>query len=104
MAQQAMVDVLAGFTPAAADRLEFLLLLAEGRQTLMARLIADARVEQAAALTGQTIADYRNYAVQPGADVRRAAGDLSVLSVDLQAAGRSVEAAMAQQAAASLLM
>jgi hypothetical protein len=59
MTQQAMVDVLAGFTPAAADRLD---LLAEGRQALMELLIADARVEQAAALTGQTIAHYRNYA------------------------------------------
>jgi hypothetical protein len=102
MTQQAVVDVLAGFTPAAADRLNFLLLLAEGRQALMERLIADAQVEQAAALTGQTIADYRNYAAQQGADVRRAAGDLSVLSVHLQAAGRLVEAALAQQAAASL--
>ena len=68
----------------------------------MERLIANAQVDQAAALIGQTIADYRNYAAQSGADVRRAAGDLSVLSVHLEAVGRSVEAAMAQQAATSI--
>jgi hypothetical protein len=103
MTQQAMVDVLAGFTPAAADRLDFLLLLAEGRQTLMGRLVADGRVEQAAALAGQTIADYRNYAAQSGADVRRAAQDLSALSLQLANAGRSAEAVMTQQAMVDVL-
>jgi predicted outer membrane repeat protein len=97
MTQQAMVDVL-GFTPATADRLDFLILLAEGRKTLMVRLIADARVEQAAALTGQTITDFRNYAGQSGADVLHAARDLSDLSARLTRAGRSAEAAMVQQA------
>jgi hypothetical protein len=103
MTQQAMVDVLVGFTPATGDRLDFLILLAEGRQTLMVRLIADARVEQAAALTDQTIADFRNYAGQSGADVLHAARDLFDLSAKLADKGRTAEAVMTQQAMVDVL-
>jgi hypothetical protein len=78
---QAEVDVLGGFTPPAEKRLEYLLSLAEGRHNLIARLIADQQVEQAAALVVETIAAYRDYASAPGTDVMRVAGDLSALSV-----------------------
>jgi hypothetical protein len=101
-ADQAMVDMLSGFVPAAGDRLKYLLLLAEARQSVMSRLIADKRVEQAAALTAQTVADYRSYAAEPGANVPLVKQELSSLADQLASAGRSAEAAMVKQAIAAL--
>ena len=98
LAQQALLDVLVGFTPPAERRLEYLLALAEGRHNLIARLIDDRQVEQGAALVAETIAAYRDYVGQSGADVMRVAGDLSELSALLTAASRPHEAALAQQA------
>ncbi|MFL5653923.1 MAG: hypothetical protein ACJ8CB_07075 [Ktedonobacteraceae bacterium] len=98
LTQQAEVDVLVGFTPPAEKRLDYLLALAEGRHNLIARLIDDQRVEQGAALVAETIAAYRDYVGQPGADVMRVAGDLSALSAQLAAASRPHEAVLTQQA------
>jgi hypothetical protein len=98
LAQQAAVDVLMGFTPPAERRLEYLIALAEGRHNLIARLIDDRQVEQAATLVAETIAAYRDYVGQPGADVMRVARDLSELSALLTAAGRPDEAALAKRA------
>jgi hypothetical protein len=97
-AQQALVEVLAGFSPAADQRLDYLIALAEGRHNLIARLIADQQVEQAAGLAGQAVADYRTYAAEPGADAMRAARDLGALSAELAAAGLTTESVKAQQA------
>src|SRR5262249_51192899 len=68
----AQVEVLAGFSPAPAQRLDYLIALAEGRHTLIVRLITDQQVEAAAALTTQAVTDYRTHAAEPGAD-RKAA-------------------------------
>ena len=101
--QQALVEVLAGFSPAAAQRLDYLITVAEGRHNLIARLIADQQVEAAAGLAGQAVADYRAYAAEPGADVMRAARDLGALSAELASAGRPGEAVGPQQALVEVL-
>jgi hypothetical protein len=93
---------MAGFTPAAADRLAYLILLVEGRLGLILRLIEDAQVNQGAALTVQTITDFRTYVAAPGADVPRAVRDLSALSTQLAIANRAAEAAMVNQAIAAI--
>jgi hypothetical protein len=95
--------VLAGFSPAPAQRLDYLIMLAEGRHNLIARLIDDQQVQTAAALTTQTLTDYRTYAAEPDADVLRVARDLNALSAQLANAGRPHEAVQTQQAEVEVL-
>ncbi|MFD3480491.1 hypothetical protein, partial [Streptomyces sp. NPDC058695] len=101
-AQRAGVDLLAGFSAAAALRRDYLLALAEGRYYLVLRLIADQQLEEAGGLTDQTITDFRAYAAEPGADVLRAASHLTGLSGWLATNGRDAQAAAARQAAQDL--
>jgi hypothetical protein len=98
LVQQAAVDMLVGFMPPVEKRLEYLIALAESRHNLVARLIDDQQVEQAAALVVETIATYRDYAGEPGADVMRVRRDLSELSALLTAVGRPQEATLAKLA------
>ncbi|WP_331773407.1 DUF1929 domain-containing protein (plasmid) [Embleya sp. NBC_00888] len=72
---------------------------AEARHNLIARLIADGRVEEAVALVAETIAGYRRYARLAGADVMRVGRDLASLADQMTGAHRTLEATAAQQAA-----
>jgi hypothetical protein len=102
-AQQDLVDVLAAApAPAAGDRLEYLIMLAEARHNLIARLIDNHQAAQAAALAAPAIAAYQAYAATPGADLGRTGRDLVQLAAQLRAIGDTADAATAQQAADDL--
>jgi hypothetical protein len=102
-AQQGLVDVLAAApAPAAGDRLEYLIMLAEARHNLIARLIDNHQAAQAAALAAPAIAAYQAYAATPGADLGRTGRDLVQLAAQLRAIGDTADAATAQQAADDL--
>jgi hypothetical protein len=100
--QQALVDILAAFEPAPERRAEVTLLLAEARHNLIARLIDDQRVDQAAALVPATLAGYRAYAALPGADILRVGRDLNQLAAQLTTSGLDAQAAAARQVAQDL--
>jgi hypothetical protein len=95
--EQAIVDILRAFVPAPEDLRGHLISFAEGRHELVCRL-RDARQEEpVAALTTETIAGYRKYAVMDGADLPRTRRDLVELVNRLLVAGRAGDAARAQQ-------
>ena len=83
--QQQAVDLLRDFTPAAPDHLEYLILLAEAQQDLIVRLTDERRPAAAAALGPATVAAYRAYVAESGADadVWRLNNDLTPLQKQL---------------------
>jgi hypothetical protein len=95
--QQVLVDALQGFTPAAADRLNYQITFAEARHNLIIRLFDDHRPAEAAPLIPPVIAAYRDYAATAGADLSRVATDLHDLTGQLLGAGLTAESAAAQQ-------
>jgi hypothetical protein len=99
---QTLVEVFTGHTPTADQHLEHAILLAEARHNLIARLIEDQRVDQAAALVPATLTAYRAYAALPGADILRVGRDLNQLAAQLAANGLDAQAAAARQAAQDL--
>ncbi|MFF9090991.1 hypothetical protein ACF1BE_32390, partial [Streptomyces sp. NPDC014991] len=100
---QALMDVYGAFTPGEADQLVYQISLAEGRHNLIARLIDEDRIEEAASQVAETVAGYRQYARLAGADGMRAGRDLAELAALLTRAGRTAQAGAAQQAADELL-
>jgi hypothetical protein len=87
---------------AASERLEFQIMFAEARHNLIARLLDDSRRTEASALVAETVAAYRDYAAEPGAESPRAASDLTQLAGVLAAASLTSESQRAQQAADQL--
>jgi hypothetical protein len=83
-------------------QLEYLIMLAEARHNLIARLIDNHQAAQAAALAAPAIAAYQAYAATPGADLGRTGRDLVQLAAQLRAIGDTADAATAQQAADDL--
>ncbi|MFI5952698.1 hypothetical protein [Cryptosporangium sp. NPDC051539] len=98
--QRAEVDMLTTF---ASPATLFGLALAEGRHSLVTRLVAAGRVDEARSQAPETIADYQRYAALPGADVSRARGDLLQLSGQLARIGDDAGARAAAAAAAGLV-
>ncbi|WP_176742568.1 peptidoglycan-binding protein [Streptomyces sp. LUP47B] len=74
----------------------------EAGHNLIARLIDDDHLEQAARLVQETIAGYRQYSRLPGADTMRVGRDLAELAALMTRVGRTAEAAAAQRAADDL--
>jgi hypothetical protein len=97
--QQAVIDTLQSFTPAEDRKLDYLLTLAEARQTLLIRLIDLTQFAQATALTQTTIAAYHDYVAAPGSDKHRAAANLIDLARRLSLAGLSTDADSVHHAA-----
>ena len=102
-AQQTVVDLLRGFTPAEADRLEYLISFAEAQHNLIVRLRDAQDFPPAVALAGPTVAGYRDYATQPGADLARVQRDLADLVKPLLVVGAPGQALDAERAALEIL-
>lgn len=102
-AQQTAVDALAMVSPSDSDRADYLITLAEARHNLIFRLVDAGRIADGLALAPETISDYRQYLVLPGADLERTAQDLTVLSKVLVDEGAPGSALDAQQAAVDAL-
>lgn len=96
--QQASVDVLEAFSPAAAERTEHLILRAEANHNLIARMIENGRLADVGPPAGSAIGDYQAYAAAAGADLTRAAGGLGELVKPLLTAGLPDQALAAQRA------
>jgi hypothetical protein len=77
--QQTVIDLLRAFTPAEANRLEYLITVAEAQHNLIVRLVDDHRPSQAAGLARQTIEAYRGYIAAGGTDVSRLNQDITDL-------------------------
>jgi hypothetical protein len=95
--QQGVVDLLRAFTPAEADRLEYLITFAEAEHNLIVRLVGDDRRDEAAAWSAGAIAAYRRYAAAPGAEVQRLNRDITDLQKRLAALGLTAEPVSALQ-------
>lgn len=97
-AQQTVVDLLRGFTPAEADRLVYLISFAEAQHNLIVRLIDDHLPAEAAALAPQTIAAYRQYTAAGVTAVQgRLNRDITDLQKQLRAIGLTAEPVEALQ-------
>jgi kumamolisin len=102
-AQQGLVDMLAGYTPAAADLPDYEISLAEARHNLLVRLIGNGQAADAAPQAAGTLAAYQQYAALPDADVLRVAQDLSELDKQLDGAALISQALDTARVAVSLL-
>jgi len=100
--QEALVEVLAAFTPTPDQELEAAIMLAEARHNLVARLIEAGRADEAGALVGAAIAAYRHYTAISGADILRVGRSLAQLASQLANNGRPAEAVAVQEAAQDL--
>ncbi|GAA3228501.1 hypothetical protein GCM10017691_19700 [Pseudonocardia petroleophila] len=96
--QQASVDVLEEFSPAAAERTAYLILRAEAKHNLIARMIENKQLADVGPLAGSAISNYQAYTAAAGADLARAARDLGELVKPLLTAGLPAQALAAQRA------
>ena len=101
--QQLALDALTAFTPPPEGRLDHLIDVNEARHNLIVRLRDAQEYPPAVALAGPTVASYRDYATQPGADLARVQRDLADLVKPLLGVGAPGQALDAARAALEVL-
>ena len=102
--QQLALDALTSFTPAPAERLGHLFAINESRHNLIVRLRDAQMFPAAAALAEATVAGYREYAVQPGADLVKVWHDMADLVKPLIVVGAIRQALTSARDAHQTLM
>ena len=102
--QQLALDALTSFTPAPEDRLGHLLAINESRHNLIVRLRDAQMFPAAAALAETAVAGYREYAVQPGADLVKVWHDMADLVKPLIVVGAIRQALTSARDAHQTLM